>query len=122
GSAVDIGEVATTAPGDEYFAARLRIVLEEEDSPIALTGGFGAHEAGRTATDNKDPEISRPDRHCIDCRRLRGERGVALRLALFCSVYLLVDGRDAIGSLDQAQLLRCPDEMNGVDSAALLKK
>jgi len=55
---VGIGKVASAAAGDEDFAARLRIALEEQDSAVALSGDGGTHEAGSTCTEDDDVEFA----------------------------------------------------------------
>jgi hypothetical protein len=81
-SAMNIGEVAAASARDEDLAAGLGIVFEEEDSPVALTGGGGAHETGGASAKDDDVEFTRCGRHCIDCRRA-GRMSRPFRTRLF---------------------------------------
>ena len=77
---MNVGEVASAATGDENLASGLRIVFEEKDSSVALTGDSGAHETGRTGSEDDDVEFARSGGHCIDCRRTRLMIGVCVGL------------------------------------------
>ena len=57
-AAVDIGEVASAAAGDEDFAAGLGIVFEEKDAAIALSSDGGAHEPGGACAEHDDIEFA----------------------------------------------------------------
>jgi hypothetical protein len=67
--AMDIGEVATASAGDENFSARLRVVFEEKDATVALSGYCGAHETGCACTQHDYVEFG-DLRHFNHCRRM----------------------------------------------------
>ena len=53
GLAVEVGEVAASAAGDEDFLAEAVGVFEDGDAASALAGFDGAHEAGGSATEDQ---------------------------------------------------------------------
>lgn len=63
GRAVNVGEVASAAAGDEDFAAGLRVVFEQDGSASALAGDRGTHEAGGTGSQDRDIERARGGAH-----------------------------------------------------------
>ena len=57
GPAVEVGEVAATAAGDENFFAEPVGVVEDGDAASALAGFDGAHQARCAAAENQCVEV-----------------------------------------------------------------
>ena len=53
GLAVEVGEIAAAAAGDENFLAQPVGVFEDRDAASALARFDGAHQAGCAATENQ---------------------------------------------------------------------
>ncbi len=53
GLAVEVGEIAAAAAGDENLLAQTVGVFEQGDAPAALAGLDGAHQACRAAAENE---------------------------------------------------------------------
>jgi hypothetical protein len=51
--AVDVGEVAAAAAGDEDLFANAFGVIEQQDAAATLTCGDGGHEAGCTGAEDE---------------------------------------------------------------------
>jgi len=65
GRAVNVGEVAAAAAGDEDLAARLRVVVQHRHAAAALAGHGGAHQARSARAQHQDIEaaFARRGRH-----------------------------------------------------------
>jgi hypothetical protein len=54
GCAVEVGEVAAAAAGDEDLFADAIGMIENNDAPAALAGSDGSHEPGRSRAEHED--------------------------------------------------------------------
>ena len=64
-SAVDVGEIAASATGDEDLESGLAAMLKQGYAPSALPCRCGAHEARRARAQNDDIELTKRLRHLV---------------------------------------------------------
>ena len=53
-----VGEVATTAAGNEDFGAWFKGVVEQQHAAAPLAGGDGAHQPGGAGAEDDDVEVA----------------------------------------------------------------
>jgi hypothetical protein len=61
--AMNIGEVASTAAGDQDLPPRLRIVLQQQNTPVPLPRNSRAHQPRRTRAQHNHVEFASFTRH-----------------------------------------------------------
>jgi hypothetical protein len=87
---MNIGEVASTAAGDQDLPSRLRIVLQQQNTPIPLPRNSRAHQPRRTRAQHNHVEFASFTRHISIVAERTGTKTIAwlryLAEFIFCAI------------------------------------
>lgn len=65
---MDVGEVTSSATGDEDLASRMQVVFKQQNAAIALTGDSSTHQPGRAGAKDDRIEFTCLGGHFPHCR------------------------------------------------------